>query len=253
MTSVTTESAYYAAQRTNQHKVTLADDFSQFLTLLTTQLQNQDPLSPMDSTEFTNQLVQFSQVEQQINQNQKLDDLVALQMSNMSSLSLGYVGLDVSYLSAEFNFEGKDQPIELYYALPQDAGKAKMHIYNENGSIVYSSDVPRSTGKHNLSWDGKLTNGGTAEAGTYTVKIEALSSATGEPMDTATVVKGRVRGVETQNGTLFVLVGERAVPISNVLNAMQPNAPVQNSDNDNNNNSGDTDIPPDDNDENGEA
>jgi len=70
------------AQRTANQSVTLAEDFSQFLQLLTTQLQNQDPLSPMDSNEFTNQLVQFSQVEQQINANTKLDDLVALQLNN---------------------------------------------------------------------------------------------------------------------------------------------------------------------------
>src|SRR5262249_32024485 len=70
-------------------------DFAQFLTLLTTQLQNQDPLNPMDSAQFTNQLVMFSQVEQQINANQKLDSLVALGVSNGLSAALGYVGLDV--------------------------------------------------------------------------------------------------------------------------------------------------------------
>jgi len=61
------------AQKTTASKASLSQDFDDFLQLLTTQLQNQDPLNPMDSNEFTNQLVQFSQVEQQINSNQKLD------------------------------------------------------------------------------------------------------------------------------------------------------------------------------------
>ncbi len=75
------------AAKTNQSGLKLADDMQQFLTLLTTQLQNQDPLSPMDSTEFTNQLVQFSQVEQQITSNQKLDSLLALQLASISSVA----------------------------------------------------------------------------------------------------------------------------------------------------------------------
>ena len=97
---VTITGALQNAQNTQQQSVTLAEDFSQFLTLLTTQLQNQDPLSPMDSTEFTNQLVQFSQVEQQINSNKKLDNLVQLQLASVSNVALGYVGLDISYISA---------------------------------------------------------------------------------------------------------------------------------------------------------
>ena len=68
--------------QTNSSSVGLASDFNQFLILLTTQLQHQDPLSPMDTTEFTNQLVAFSGVEQQINTNQKLDSLVSLQLGN---------------------------------------------------------------------------------------------------------------------------------------------------------------------------
>ena len=106
VSDVTVSGAVNNAQKTAQQAVGLAEDFDQFLILLTTQLQNQDPLNPMDSTEFTNQLVQFSQVEQAINQNQKLDDLVSLQLGSVSSVALGYVGLDVNYISSDMNFDG---------------------------------------------------------------------------------------------------------------------------------------------------
>ena len=109
---VTTSGAAYNQNKTNSSTVKLADDFQQFLTLLTTQLQNQDPLSPMDSTEFTNQLVQFAQVEQSINSNQKLDDLVALQLSSISSVALGYVGMDISYISSDMHNDGTN-PVEV--------------------------------------------------------------------------------------------------------------------------------------------
>ena len=103
---VTLTSTATSAAKTQAQSVKLAEDFTQFLTLLTTQLQNQDPLNPMDSTEFTNQLVQFSQVEQSINTNQKLDDLLALQLGGLSTVALGYVGMDVTYTSTEMNWDG---------------------------------------------------------------------------------------------------------------------------------------------------
>src|ERR1700745_1994530 len=70
----------------------LSGNFQTFLTLLTTQLKNQDPLSPMDSNQFTQQLVQFSQVEQQINSNKNLEDLIALTKSQSATNAVSYLG-----------------------------------------------------------------------------------------------------------------------------------------------------------------
>jgi flagellar basal-body rod modification protein FlgD len=217
---VTTTGAANNAQKTATSTVKLAEDFQQFLTLLTTQLQNQDPLAPMDSTEFTNQLVQFAQVEQQINQNQKLDDLVALQLASISSVALGYVGMDISYISAEMNYDG-ETPVGINYALSAEAVTAKVNVYDQEGELVYSADAPRDTGTNSFTWTGIRTNGQPVEAGTYSVKIDALDKG-GKPIENSTVVTGRVRGIETQNGVIYVLVGERAVAISNIVNATVP-------------------------------
>lgn len=208
------------ANQTGQQRVTLAEDFSQFLKLLTTQLQNQDPLAPMDSTEFTNQLVQFSQVEQQINSNQKLDSLLALQLSSVSSIGLGYVGMDISYVSSEMNYDGT-KPVTINYALSEEAVTSKVNIYDAEGELVYSGDAPKDTGTNSFTWNGTTTAGQPVEAGTYTVKIDALNK-DDKPITNSTVVSGHVRGIETQNGIVYVLVGDRAVAISSIVNATTP-------------------------------
>jgi flagellar basal-body rod modification protein FlgD len=192
----------------------LADDFSQFLTLLTVQLQNQDPLSPMDSTEFTNQLVAFAGVEQQINSNQKLDSLVALQLNDALSGAQSYVGKTVSYVSSEFDYTG--EPMKVKYSMPSEAVTSKINILDETGKVVYSTEGGKTAGAHNFTWDGTLTSGGKAGPGTYEISIDAADS-NEEPIEVTSVVNGRVRGTEMQNGQVFLLVGERAVAISTVI------------------------------------
>jgi len=221
MTSdVTLSGTITKAQNTGQQSVKLAEDFSQFLTLLTTQLQNQDPLSPMDSTEFTNQLVQFSQVEQSINTNQKLDSLLSLQLASISSVALGYVGLDVTYTSAEMNFDGTKE-VDINYGLSEQASVAKINIYAEDGSLVRSMDAPKSPGAQKVVWDGKDNSGNVMEPGTYSVKVDAANK-DGKPMTVSTAVSGNVRGIESQDGVIYLLVGERAIALSSVINASVP-------------------------------
>ncbi len=217
---VTVTGAVQDAQRTQAQSTKLAEDFDQFLILLTTQLQNQDPLDPMDSAEFTSQLVQFSQVEQAINQNQKLDDLVSLQLGSVSSVALGYVGLDVNYLSSDMDFSG-EEPVKISYALGQDASETKINIFNEGGDLVFSTNGPNTAGSHEFIWDGENLGGGISEPGTYSISIDSLDSE-GQGIDTSTVVSGHVRGIESQNGIVFLLIGERAVPLGQVINATTP-------------------------------
>ena len=89
-TSTTSTTSSSSTARTS-----LATNFQTFLTLLTTQLQNQDPTSPMDSNQFTQQLVMYSQVEQQLSTNDKLDSLIALGSSQSTNLAMSYLGKNV--------------------------------------------------------------------------------------------------------------------------------------------------------------
>jgi len=220
VSDVTLTGQAQSAARTQQSTVTLAEDFSQFLQLLTTQLQNQDPLSPMDSNEFTNQLVQFSQVEQQINANGKLDDLVALQSNNAITGALNYVGLDVSYISGEIAYEeGTDTSIR--YSLDSPASVSKVNIFDEEGNLVFSGDANTSAGVHDFEWNGTDLLGNQLPTGTYTVSFDALD-AQENVINTTSVVTARVKGVEQQDGIVYALVGDRAVPITGILNASEP-------------------------------
>jgi flagellar basal-body rod modification protein FlgD len=215
------------ASQTQQQTATLAEDFSQFLTLLTTQLQNQDPLSPLDSNEFTSQLVQFSQVEQAINTNTKLDDLVALQINNAITSSLGYVGLDISYISAEVALE-QGEPTNIRYSLAEPAMISKINIYDEEQNLVYSGDASRTAGVHDFEWNGRDLLNNELPSGTYTVVVDAVDTQE-DVIDTTTVVTSRVRGIEQQDGIVYALVGDRAVPVTSILNAAVPpeSAPVE--------------------------
>jgi len=214
-----TGQAQQAAQ-TQQQSISLAEDFSQFLTLLTTQLQNQDPLSPLDSNEFTNQLVQFSQVEQGINTNTKLDNLVNLQLSNSTTQALGYVGLDIQYVSAEIALE-ENTPTTIRYSLDGAASVSKINIFDEGGELVFSGDAEKGVGAHEFEWNGRDLLNNPLPSGTYAVRIDS-TDINEVPVNTTTVVQSRVKGIEQQNGIVFALVGDRAVPISSILNAVTP-------------------------------
>lgn len=205
---------------TEQATTGLAEDFTQFLQLLTVQLQNQDPLSPMDTTEFTNQLVAFSGVEQQINANQKLDSLVALQLGNSIGSAISYVGKDISYVSSEFSFDGTT-PNTIKYSLNDQAVESTLRVLDENGSIVYETSAATAVGQNEFVWDGQTTGGATAPEGTYSIAIDALDS-NDQGVGSTVVVSGLVSGVETQGGSVFAIVGNRAVSLGNILSVNLP-------------------------------
>lgn len=222
VSDVTFSGQQIQASQTAQQSVTLAEDFTQFLTLLTTQLQNQDPLSPLDSNEFTNQLVQFSQVEQGINTNTKLDDLLSLQIGNAATSALGYVGLDVSYVSAEVALE-QGEPTTIRYSLDGNATTSQINIFSEEGQLVFSAPAERGVGAHEFEWNGRDLVNNELPTGTYVVRVDSLD-ANEDVVETTTVVKSRVKGIEQQDGIVYALVGERAVPISAILSAIVPPA-----------------------------
>lgn len=223
MTSnVTLNQALAQSQQTSNSSQQLAQDFDSFLTLLTTQLQNQDPLSPMDSTEFTNQLVQFSQVEQQINQNSKLDQLVTLGAANLTGAAIGYVGMDVKVQGSLMYFNGTD-PVEIDYALQGDApGGANLRIEDENGVLVRTIEAERFSGTHRAIWDGKDEFGNDLPIGRYEVFVDAID-AEDNPVQNSVAISGRVDGVDTRNGEVtLILEGDILTPVGSILSINQP-------------------------------
>ena len=215
---VTINNALNFAENTANSSAQLAEDFDDFLILLTTQLQNQDPLDPADSAEFTAQLVQFAGVEQSINTNQKLDALVSLNLGSSFSSALNYVGKDISYISAEGHFNGTS-PVKINYAIDGDSVDTTINVFDEDGTLVFSEGV--SGGATEFTWDGKDENGNVQPEGTYEIRVDALDGQNAG-LNVTTVVTGHVSGIETQNGTTFLLVGSRAVSLGNIINVIEP-------------------------------
>lgn len=194
----------------------LNQDFDQFLTLLTTQLQNQDPLSPMDSSEFTNQLVQFSSVEQQIKSNTLLENLLSTQTLNMTALGVSFIGKDVEVEAKDFKFtSGKSSP--LAYSLPSEATTGTVTIVDENGETVYSKAIDTASGRHEFTWDGKDNNGQPVASGTYTLKVAALTE-DNTSLNVTTFVPGHVSALESDDttGGLVLVVDGQKIPLTNV-------------------------------------
>jgi flagellar basal-body rod modification protein FlgD len=218
-TTKTTGSSATSSAESSSAKLT--QSYDSFLKLLTTQLQNQDPLSPMESSEFTNQLVQFSQVEQQISQNSKLDKLVSLQNNNQTQASLGFIGLDVEATGNAFTYDGK--PVKMSYTLPETSTSTKIQIKNDKGVIVRTMDGVRSTSRQELNWDGKKSDGTAAPAGNYTMSVVAPKSDS-KLMIATTSVFGRVSGIESGNGTTTLMMGDTSIKMENVINAQMPTA-----------------------------
>lgn len=141
----------------------LADNFDTFLTILTAQIQNQDPLEPMDSSKFTEQLVQFSGVEQQIKSNRQLEALLSATMSSAGAALSGYLGQQAEIDSAGAQFNG--ETVSWRYTLPSDAAKSTIAVTDASGKVLYSKAGEITSGTHEFEWNGELANGSTAKEG----------------------------------------------------------------------------------------
>ena len=156
-------------------KTELAGNFDTFLKILTSQIQNQDPLQPMDSSQFTQQLVQFSGVEQQIKVNSQLEQLLSATRSNAGASLSGYLGQQAEIKTANAEFTGT--PIHWRYTLPSDSAKTTVTVQDSGGQIVYSETGELAAGEHDFTWNGKGFNGATLPTGkAYTVNVIAADA-----------------------------------------------------------------------------
>lgn len=209
------------AQYASADQTKLSGDFDQFLTLLTTQLQNQDPLSPMDSSEFTNQLVQFSSVEQQIKSNTLLSNLLASQTLNMTALGVSFIGKNVEVAGKTFQ-GGNGVDTTLTYDMPSTAKVGTVTVTDSDGRVVFSKDAELTKGVHSFVWNGKDSSGTVVPAGKYTVKVSALTEDS-TALNVNTYVPGFVNSLETaDDGSLVLDVSGTKVPLSDVRKISVP-------------------------------
>jgi flagellar basal-body rod modification protein FlgD len=189
---------------TASSNTTIANNFQTFLTLLTTQLQNQNPLDPLDTNQFTAQLVQFAGVEQQLRQNDQLATLISLQKTAQSTAALGYVGYTVAVDGSKAPFDGTNSAAWTLDA-PNDT-TAAITITNSAGQTVFSGNYPISKGKANFTWDGKGNDGTQWPAGYYTINASGKDTA-GNNVGIPSEVQGVVDSVDLTASPPLLSVG----------------------------------------------
>jgi flagellar basal-body rod modification protein FlgD len=215
----TTSAATSAASAGVSTAILGKDDF---LKLLIMQLRYQDPMNPMQGTEFASQLAQFSSVEQlqNINTNltSSLDANSVMTQSINNALATTFIGKQVRAVTDTFRTTGN--PVSIGYTLPSGASTVSVTITDANGNTVRSiNGLDSSKGEHTVKWDGKDDKGNTAPAGQYSFKITANDSS-GKAVSLAQYVYGTVSAVKfSSSGTVFVVDGSD-VPLSSIMEIM---------------------------------
>ena len=197
----------------------IADNFQTFLTLLTTQLQNQNPLDPLDTNQFTQQLVQFAGVEQQLKQNEQLKSLIAIEQSAQSTQALVYVGNTVAVDGSKAQFDGS---ATWNIKAPKDTD-ATVTITNAAGQTAYSGSYSLSQGNASFVWDGKGNDGTQWPPGAYTLTATGKDSS-GKDVAISTEVQGIVDSVDLTASPPLLSIGGQTYTTNQVKRVVRATA-----------------------------
>src|SRR6266852_1279915 len=209
-----------SSSATGVDKTTLAGNFQTFLTLLTTQLKNQNPLDPLDTNQFTQQLVQFAQVEQQLKQNEQLATLVSLEKNAQATTALAYVGQTVA-VNGQTAALASGQAIWSLQA-PKPAA-ATVTITSSTGQTVYSGRYTLQAGTQNFAWDGRDNNGVKWPDGNYTISVSA-KDASGQAVSIPSEVQGRVDSVDLTQSPPALSIGGQTFTLDKIKRVVRAGA-----------------------------
>jgi flagellar basal-body rod modification protein FlgD len=185
-------------------QATLANNFNTFLQLLTTQLKNQNPLDPLDTNQFTQQLVQFAQVEQQMKQNDQLATLISIEKSAQATVALSYVGQTVVVDGATTRLDGSANWV-MNVTKP---ATATVTVRDSTGQTCYSGTFSVQPGQQNFTWDGRGNDGKLWPAGNYTLSATAVD-ASGQSVGLTTEIRAVVDSVDlTKDPPLLSINGQ---------------------------------------------
>lgn len=195
-----------SASSTNAASKQLSADMNTFLKLLTTQLQYQDPLDPMDTSEFTNQLVQYSSVEQAIQTNSKLDALLAMNQSNLGAQAVSYIGKVAQVLGDVMPLQ--DGHAKATYTLDKDVTSCSIMVKDMSGNVVYTENGSRTSGTHEFEWNGVNSAGQKLDDGAYQIVVTTSSPAGETAANVITTIFGKVTGVASDSDGVYIGLGD---------------------------------------------
>lgn len=192
----------------------LDDKYNNFLLLLTKQLQNQDPLSPMDTAEFTQQLVSFSSVEQMIQSNKRLEQLISLQSATNAFGAVSFLGNRVAIDSDRVSL--KDGKASFQYELDRKAAQAVLRVTDASGNTVLVQEANREAGTYNVDWNGKDAFGNQLPDGQYQVSV-SYADEMGEIYSAKMTSFGVVDSTEITDGEVKLFIGSVGFPIDKII------------------------------------
>ncbi|KKB75979.1 hypothetical protein VW35_19795 [Devosia soli] len=197
----------------NGSRQTIAQNFDTFLSILTTQLKNQNPLDPLDTNQFTQQLVQFTGVEQQLKTNEFLESLLSSTQNAGRMDAVGYIGKQVTISGKTTQLAGTHAMWG--YNAEANVANATITIKNATGDVVYTQSGSLAMGAGTFAWDGISSDGQPQPDGLYTINIEGTNVG-GKPVKITSSSIGVVSAVDFSSGTPMVTVGAAKVPLSDV-------------------------------------
>ncbi len=193
----------------------IAGNFDQFLALLTTQLKNQSPLEPLDTNQFTQQLVQFAQVEQQLKQNETLTTLLTMNKAATAANAMSFVGARVTTDGSTSTL--KNGAAEWRMDSPR-GGQATVTIKDRQGNVVATDTVALAPGQQSYRWNGRTSTGSTAPEGEYGIVIDALDAQRNR-ITVKTEVTGVVDGVDLSGEAPMLVIGNVRTSLDKVKSA----------------------------------
>jgi flagellar basal-body rod modification protein FlgD len=193
----------------------LAGNFNTFLQLLTTQLQNQNPLDPLDTNQFTQQLVEFASVEQQINMNTNLQSLISMQQTSEATSALQLVGSTVTVGGNSATLSNASSTPATWSLTTSTPATATVTVTSAAGTTAYSGTMSLNAGTQSFTWSGQGNNGQTWPDGTYKLTVTA-TGANGQAVTVSTQVQGVVSGVNLNSNPPTLTVNGQNVQISQV-------------------------------------
>jgi flagellar basal-body rod modification protein FlgD len=214
-TSSTSSSSSTATAAGSNAAQQLAGNFDTFLQLLTTQLQNQNPLDPLDTNQFTQQLVEFASVEQQVNMNTNLQTLISMQQTSEATSALQLVGSTVTVGGKTATLSNATNSAAIWNLTAASPATANLTITNSSGQTAFTGTMAVNAGSQSFTWNGKGNNGQTWPDGTYTLAVTA-TGANGQAVNVSTQVQGTVSAVNTSANPPTLTVGGQTVQISQI-------------------------------------
>ena len=208
-----------ASSATATSRTTLASNFDTFLSLLTTQLRNQNPLDPLDTNQFTQQLVQFAGVEQQLKTNDTLTALLSATQTSQAGTALGLVGKSITAEGDTSLLTGNSAKWQL--KAPKDGVTGTITIRDANGSVVATKEVDFVYGGQDFTWDGRKADGSRAKEGLYSIAVDAHDVA-GNAVTITSEVSGTVDGVDLSTGQAVLLMGDLRIPLGSLKSVRAP-------------------------------